>query len=237
MKMRELNAYKSSYRKSDVLVQDFMGKVYLWMAAGLCATGAVSYLMLNSQTMLEFLIGQGMGPIFVLFLVELGLVFYLSSRIMTLSQSAARTLFLVYAVLNGVTLAPIFLIYTSESITSAFFVSAGMFGVMGAYGTMTKRDLSGWGDFLMMGLIGIIIASVVNLFMKSEMVMWVTTYIGVFVFLGLTAYDTQKLRTIARDNSISEDIRDNLSILGALTLYLDFLNLFLKMLRIMGKRR
>lgn len=235
--MPEMRTYRASIERGDVLAQGFMSKVYLWMTMGLCATGAVSYYTIRSEAMLGLLIGHGLAPFFLLFLVELGLVWYLSSRIATLGPATASTLFFVYAALNGLTLAPAFLVVAKDSIASAFFVSAGMFGAMSLYGTMTKRDLSGMRDFLMMGLIGIIIASLVNWFLKSEMVMWVTTYIGVIVFLGLTAYDTQKLRAIARDGSMNEDLRSNLSVLGALTLYLDFINLFIMMLRIMNRNR
>lgn len=238
--MRELRTYKKSYEnngRSGILVQEFMGKVYRWMSMGLCATGVVSYFAVRFEPLMILLFGQGMMPIIVLCVVEVGLVLYLSKNIMELDSGRASMLFFVYAALNGLTLAPIFLVYTSESITSTFFVTAGMFGAMSLYGTVTKSDLSGWRDFLYMGLIGIIIASLVNIFLKSEMVMWVTTYIGIFVFLGLTAYDTQRLRAIAQDNSINENNKNSLSIYGALILYLDFLNLFLKLLRVMGKRK
>jgi len=235
--MGELSGYKRSYAKSDILAQSFMSKVYLWMAFGLCATGAVSYFAVRSAPLLNVLFGRGFAPFFVLVVIELGMVMYLASRVMTLNPATAKLLFFLYAALNGLTLAPIFLVYTRESLASTFFVSAAMFGVMAMYGTRTKRDLTEAGDFFRMGLIGVIIASLVNMFLKSEMIMWVTTYIGVFVFLGLTAYDTQKLRSMARENSVSDDVMENFSVLGALTLYLDFLNLFLLMLRIMGKRR
>ncbi|MBP9627369.1 MAG: Bax inhibitor-1/YccA family protein, partial [Synergistaceae bacterium] len=122
-------------------------------------------------------------------------------------------------------------------IASAFFITAGTFGAMSVYGYTTKRDLSGWGSFLMMGLIGVIIASVVNIWMRNEMMMWVISYITVFVFVGLTAYDTQKLKNIARNLGKDENLRSNIAIVGALTLYLDFINLFITILRITGKRR
>lgn len=234
--MQEIKSYRTSIDRGDVLAQGFMSKVYLWMTFGLCATGAVSYYVAHSAAMLNLLFGNGIAPIMVLFVVEIGIVIYLSARVMTLNPTTASALFFIYAALNGLTIAPIFLVYTRESLSSAFFVTAGMFGVMSLYGTVTKRDLTSWGDFLMMGLIGVIIASVVNMFLKNETVMWVTTIIGVIVFVGLTAYDTQKLRKIARETSLSEDVRSNLSVMGALTLYLDFINLFLLMLRFMRRR-
>ncbi|MGB7630272.1 MAG: Bax inhibitor-1/YccA family protein [Candidatus Deferrimicrobium sp.] len=173
---------------------------------------------------------------FGLILGELGLVFYLSSRVMSMSSAAAKGTFLLFAALNGVTLASIFLVYTAGSIASTFMVSAATFGAMSAYGMATKRDLTGFGSFVVMGLFGVVIASVVNLFLKSEAVYWVTTYIGVLVFVGLSAYDTWKLKRMAETSGYGEALA-NLSILGALTLYLDFVNLFLMLLRLLGRRR
>lgn len=234
--MQEIRSYRSTYG-SEALAQGFMNKVYLWMTIGLCLTGAVSYYAIRSLPLMRFLFASGIWPFLALVAVELGLVFFLSRNILTLSTTAASGMFLVYSALNGLTLAPLFLVYTSESIASTFFVSAGMFGAMSLYGTVTKRDLTDAGSFFRMGLVGIIIASAVNFFLKSEMVMWVTTIIGIFVFLGLTAYDTQKLRELAAGTAENDGVHANLAVLGALTLYLDFINLFIMMLRIMGKRR
>jgi hypothetical protein len=146
-------------------------------------------------------------------------------------------MFLFYSALSGVTFASIFLIYTSSSIASAFFVAAGTFGAMSVYGYVTKRDLSGWGSFLFMGLIGIVIASVVNIFMQSPIIHYVTSYVGVLVFVGLTAYDTQKIKRIGAAGFADGESRHKAAIIGALHLYLDFINLFLMLLRIMGDRR
>ena len=154
-----------------------------------------------------------------------------------MSASLATGVFMLYAGLNGLTFSLIFLTYTTSSITSAFLVTAGTFGAMSLYGYTTKKDLTSWGSFLFMGLIGIIIASLVNLFMQSEMIYWITTYAGVLIFVGLTAYDTQKIKemNIIGNEGTEEDHKE--AIIGALTLYLDFINLFLMILRIMGDRR
>jgi len=149
----------------------------------------------------------------------------------------ATLMFLLYSALNGVTFAAIFLVYTQSSIANAFLVTAGTFAGMSLYGMVTKRDLTGLGSFMFMGLIGIIIASVVNIFLHSEMIYWITSYIGVFVFVGLTAYDTQKLKMIGQQGFANGESRQKMAILGALTLYLDFINLFLMLLRVMGDRR
>jgi FtsH-binding integral membrane protein len=212
----------------------FFPRVYGWMALGLLVSAVASFALLASPSAMKFIFGAKF-VYFGLILGELGLVFYLSSRVMTMSAAAAKGTFLVFAGLNGVTLASIFLIYTAGSIASTFMVSAATFGAMSAYGMATKRDLTGFGSFVIMGLFGIVIASVVNLFLKSEAVYWITTYVGVLVFVGLSAYDTWKLKRMAETPEYGE-VLANLSILGALTLYLDFVNLFLMLLRLQGRR-
>jgi len=173
-----------------------------------------------------------------LFIAEIGLVFVLSGMINRLSGSMATTLFMIFSVVNGLSLTPIFLAYTHSSIASVFFITAGMFAALSFYGYSTKRDLTAVGRFLFMGLIGIVIASIVNIFMKSEPLMWAMTYIGVFIFAGLTAYDTQKLKNIGMNiSSDDSNVFRRFVILGALTLYLDFINLFIMLLRILGDRR
>jgi len=216
--------------------QRFMVRVYNWMGAGLGMTGGVSWYVSTNETILNILVTQ---PIlfFGLFLVELGLVFYLAARVMQMEVSQAMAVFFLYAGLNGVTLAPLFLLYTTASLASTFFVTAGMFGAMSFYGYTTKKDLTSWGSFLFMGLIGIIIASVVNMFLNNSMLYWIISYAGVLIFIGLTAYDTQKIKemNILGNEGTDEDTKE--AIRGALKLYLDFLNLFLMLLRIMGTRR
>ena len=156
---------------------------------------------------------------------------------MQMSASQAMAVFFLYAGLNGITLAPLFLLYTTASLASTFFVTAGMFGAMSFYGYTTKKDLTSWGSFLFMGLIGIIIASVVNIFLQNSMLYWVISYAGVLIFIGLTAYDTQKIKemNILGNEGTEEDTKE--AIRGALKLYLDFINLFIMLLRIMGTRR
>ncbi|TKB07655.1 Bax inhibitor-1/YccA family protein [Desulforhopalus sp. IMCC35007] len=214
----------------------FLAKTFNWMAVGLAITGIVAYL--TASTGLAYSI-IGSPLFYVLVFAELGLVFYLSARISKIQASTASGLFIGYSVLNGLTLSVIFLAYTSSSIAATFFITAGMFGAMAVYGLVTKRDLSAWGSFLFMGLIGIIIASVVNIFLQSSAVSWVVSMIGVLVFTGLTAYDVQKIKRIGEDGIMSqgnEAIRKG-SIMGALTLYLDFINLFLMLLRFFGGSR
>jgi uncharacterized protein len=210
----------------------FIRSVYAWMFGGLLITAAAALWVVKSESMQQLIFGNRMMP-WILMLAELGLVFYLSARITKMSAAAAASAFLIFALLNGLTLSAIFFLYTAGSIVQAFVTSAGMFGAMSVYGMVTKRDLTSWGSFFFMGLIGIVLCSVVNIFLKSPGLAWVISIVGVFVFLGLTAYDTQKLKTLAT----APELRENLAIIGALALYLDFINLFLFLLRIFGNRR
>ena len=230
---------KSRYASQDAIAaeqQRFMVRVYNWMGGGLALTGAMAWFTSTNETILNLLVTQPILFI-VLLLVELGLVFYLAARVMQMSASQASGVFFLYASLNGVTLAPLFLLYTSTSLASTFAVTAGMFGAMSFYGYTTKKDLTSWGSFLFMGLIGIIIASVVNWFLKSSAVYWIVTYAGILIFVGLTAYDTQKIKemNILGNEGTDEDTKE--AIRGALKLYLDFINLFIMLLRVMGDRR
>ena len=211
----------------------FLNQVYAWMASGLLITAVVAYVVANSMELLLFSFQYR----WILFIAQLGLVFVLAGRINTLSHSAATGMFLIYSALMGMTLSGILVIYTSESIASVFAITAGTFGGMSLYGYTTKRDLSGMGSMLFMALLGIIIASFVNFFLRSEGLMWLLTYAGVLIFVALTAYDTQKLKKMAEQFAGDEEATKKFAIFGALTLYLDFLNLFLYLLRIFGKRR
>ncbi len=221
----------------DVLVNDFVRSVYNWMAIGLALTGFVAYYVSGNMPILRFI----SSPVIqiVLFLGVLGLVFAIGGVIDKISAGTATFLFVLYSTLMGVLLAPIFLVYTGASITKTFFVCAGTFTVCSIYGWMTKKDLTSWGGFLMMGLIGIIIASLVNFFVRSSAMSMVISYIGVLVFVGLTAYDTQKIKqmAIAQPAGLDGAVIRKGAILGALTLYLDFINLFLMFLRIFGSSR
>jgi FtsH-binding integral membrane protein len=216
----------------------FLAKVFNWMAIGLGLTGLAAFLTVNSQAALQFVFGNKM-VFYGLIFGELGLVFYLSARIERISAAAATGLFIVYSILNGVTLSAILLLYTMTSVAATFFITAGMFGAMAVYGFVTKKDLSSWGSFLFMGLIGIIIAMVVNIFMASSMMSWVISGIGVIIFTGLTAYDVQQITRLGAQGIMdggAAAIRKG-AIMGALKLYLDFINLFLMLLRFLGDRR
>ncbi|MBU0960401.1 MAG: Bax inhibitor-1/YccA family protein [Proteobacteria bacterium] len=214
----------------------FLAKVFNWMAVGLGLTGVVAWFTASSGLAMQLVA----SPVFMILLfAELGLVFYLSARIDKIQAGTATGLFIGYAVLNGLTLSMVFLAYTQSSIAATFFITAGMFGSMAVYGLVTKRDLSAWGSFLFMGVIGIIIASVVNIFLKSSSLYWAISLIGVFVFVGLTAYDVQKIKTIGEQGIMEqgdETVRKG-AIMGALALYLDFINLFLMLLRFFGGSR
>lgn len=214
----------------------FLAKVFNWMAAGLGLTGVVAFLSMASG--LTYAIVN--SPIFmVLILAELGMVFFLSARVEKIQAGTAAGLFIGYSALNGLTLSSIFLAYTSTSIAATFFITAGMFGAMAVFGLVTKRDLSGMGSFMFMGLIGIIIASVVNIFMQSPAVYWAISFLGVVIFTGLTAYDVQKIKEMGESGILSqgESAIKKGAIMGALTLYLDFINLFLMLLRFFGGSR
>lgn len=209
-------------------------RVFGWMFFGLMITGITAVFTANAlfSGAIEF-----SYPVFlVLALIELGLVWFLAARAMRMSYGAAAAAFIVYSVINGVTLSTIFLAYTASSIAYVFFISAAFFGFMCVYGMVTKQNLASMGSLLMMGLIGLIIASVINIFLHSTTLYWIISFVGVAVFLGLTAYDTQKIKDI-HYSFAGTDKERNVAIIGALTLYLDFVNLFLYILRILGKRR
>ncbi len=224
--------------QTQVLVNSFIQSTYNWMAAGLLITGAVALFVANSETMLKLIFGNQL-IFFGLIIGELVLVFSISARVNKMQASTATALFILYSALNGATISFIFLAYTRSSIATAFFVAAGTFLACSVYGYVTKRDLTSIGSFMFMGLIGIIIASLVNLFVKSSAMAMIISYIGVFIFIGLTAYDTQKLKHMAMTQPAGLDagvIRKG-AILGALSLYLDFINMFLFLLHIFGMGR
>lgn len=218
-------------------LRSIMRNVYLWMTGGLALTGIVALLVSRSPGIMSALVSNR-GLFIVLFIAEIGLVIYLSARIQKMKPGTAVLGFITYAALNGITLSLILLAYTGVTIATAFFVTAGTFAGMSVYGSVTKRDLSKIGSYLMMALIGIIIASVVNLFLRSSALYWVVSYLGVAVFLGLTAWDTQIIKgwSDSLSGKVSEGEYVKISILGALKLYLDFINLFLFFLRIFGRR-
>ncbi len=198
---------------------------------GLGLTGLAAFATVLNAGFLMFLVKGGM---WLFFIVELFLVFWLSANIRRLSASAATMLFLVYSALNGVTLSSIFLVYTATSISVTFFICAAMFAGVSLYGWVTKQDLTSVGSFCAMAIWGVLIASLVGMFFRAPAFHWILSYVGVAVFIGLTAYDTQKLKWIHQN---AQGAADQLAILGALALYLDFVNMFLFLLRIFGRRR
>jgi len=225
-------------QRTEVLVNDFIRSVYNWMCIGLALTGFVAYYVSNSESMMRFVFGNSF-VFFGLILAELALVFSISGMVNRMSAGTATTLFVVYSGLNGVTLSFIFLVYAKASIVSTFFICAATFLACSVYGWTTKKDLTSWGGFLTMGLIGIIIASLVNMFIRSSAMNAIVSYIGVIVFVGLTAYDTQRLKNMAltQPAGLEGAVVRKGAILGALSLYLDFINLFLMLLRIFGQSR
>ena len=225
-----------SAEEAEELQRAFLVKVYGWMMAGLLVTGVMSLVTINTPGLLELLFSSR-WTVIGLFVVQIGLVGWLSVRIEHMSAATATMVFVGYAALTGLTLSAIFLIYTAESLASTFFITAGTFGAMSVYGYVTKRDLTGFGSFLMMGLIGMIIASVVNIFLQSSMLYWISTYIGIFIFVGLTAYDTQKIKNMSEVALMGAEVEQKGAIMGALRLYLDFINLFLLLLRVTGSRK
>jgi len=227
-------SFGAQQAQTDAIVGQVMAKVFGWMAVGLGLSGVVAFGVASSAAAQQLVWGNRFTWM-VLLAVEVGIVWFLSARIATLSPTAAKAGFVAYSAINGLTLSFIFLMYQLGSIASTFFITAGMFAAMAVYGFVTKRDLSGWGSFLFMGLIGVIIASVVNMFVSSSMLYWGITFAGVIVFVGLTAYDVQKIRAMALGGGGIHE--DNIAVYGALSLYLDFINLFIMLLRIFGDRR
>lgn len=213
-----------------------MRKVYLWMTLALMLTGVSAYYVATSPSLLLAIFSSKL-VFFGLMGAELGLVFWISSRIQSLSLATASILFCIYAILNGVTMSAIFLVYTAASIATTFFITAGTFAVMALIGTITKTDLSKMGNILLMALIGIIIASVVNIFLGNPMLHIIISALGVLIFTGLTAYDAQKIRGMLINCNEVNDSTQKLAVIGALNLYLDFINLFIYLLRFFGDRK
>ncbi len=228
----ELSAQRTMDRS---VAATFMRNVYYWMAGALTITGLTAMLVANNPTWMQIIFGNA-ALIWGLFIGELVLVMILSAAINRMSFSTATILFILYSIINGVTLSSIFVVYTAGSLASTFFITAGMFGALAVYGTVTKKDLSGIGRFMFMTLIGLIIASIVNIFMHSETLYWITTFVGVVVFAGLTAWDAQKIQQLALSVDGESETSQKMALLGSLTLYLDFINLFLYLLRLFGKR-
>lgn len=214
----------------------FFVRVYGWMTLALIITGLTAFKTATSPELIQFVFGERF-VFYGLLILELVLVGVLSGAINKMTAVTATIIFALYSILNGLTLACIFFAFTTESIANVFFIAAGTFAAMSAYGYFTKKDLTKIGNVLIMALIGLIIASVVNIFLQSEMLYWISSYVGVLIFVGLIAYDTQKLKklNVIGNEGTDEDKKE--AIIGALILYLDFINLFLYLLRIFGKRK
>lgn len=232
--------YQRSYDERPVELSEafpvLMRKVYVWMSLALLITGMTAYYVATNETLM-FAILTNEILFYGLIIAELALVFGVSAAINRLSLLTATLMFLLYSVINGATLSVIFLIYQMSSIATVFFITAGTFGTMASIGYTTKKDLSSMGRILFMALIGIIIATVVNIFIKSDGLTMILSYIGVLVFVGLTAWDSQKIKQmLLQATGVDEGIK-KIALLGALTLYLDFVNLFIYLLRIFGRRR
>jgi FtsH-binding integral membrane protein len=232
--MTPQSAFSAASAVTAERITAFLRKVYGWMFVGLGITATVALGVASSPTIAQALFTNRF-LFFGLVIAELGLVFYLSARVQKLAPSTAVGLFLLYSALNGLTLSFIFLAYTGTSIATTFFVTAGMFGALALYGTTTKRSLAGIGQFVFMGLIGVVLASIVGMFWRSEGLQFVISIVGVIVFTGLTAWDAQRLKVMAAQ--VPEGQYGSYSVVGALSLYLDFINLFLFMLRFLGGRR
>ena len=249
-KQNILNKVKEAQQSSVVMdegLRAYMLKVYNYMATGILLTGIVALLtfkmsvVTNESGSIVGLTSMGnaiymSGLKWLVMLAPLGIVFYMSARINKMSASSAQTTFWAFASLMGLSLSSILLVYTGMSVTRVFFICSATFGAMSIYGYTTKRDLTKLGSFLMMGLIGIIIASIVNIFMKSSMMYFVISILGVLIFVGLTAYDTQKIKNMYAVSDTGE-LMGKKAVMGALTLYLDFINLFIMLLRLFGQRR
>jgi len=221
------------YRDADV-VAAFMRGVYGWMCGGLAITAGTAWLVASSPALTAAIFGNRM-VFWILAIAQLGIVFALSARVDRMASGTASMLFVIYSALTGVTLSAILLVYTGESVFTTFLVAAGMFGALAMYGTVTRRELSGLGQFLFMGLIGLVLASIVGIFWHNDALQFLISFIGVIVFAGLTLYDAQRLKQLAF--ATTTGAVTGATIVGALALYLDFINLFLFLLRFMGNRR
>lgn len=223
-------------REQSLQVSAVLKEVYLWMTAALIISGFSAVVTVQLPSLLSFLYSS---PYILLglFGAELLLVVVLTASLSSISFQTASLLYILYSVINGVTMSSILLLYTKESIAGTFFITAGTFAAMSLYGYTTQKDLSTVGNLCFMGLIGLIIASIVNLFMGSSTLYWIVTYVGVLVFVGLTAWDTQKIKAMCTDLEPDTELTKKVALMGALQLYLDFINLFLYLLRIFGKRK
>lgn len=233
--MHEDDVIVNYYEKNERVVNTAFAKVFIWMFIGLLVTGITAIVTVMSPTLLTaiFLDGAYIG----LFIAEIVLVILLSARLSKMSKTAAKVSFLLYSVVNGLTLSSIFMLYPSPLIVSVFFITAGMFAVMGIYGYTTKSDLTKMGSILMMALIGLLIATVVEIFWFNNTFTFMVAAVGVLIFVGLTAYDIQKIKVLSEQIENDSELMEKFAIYGALMIYLDFINIFLKLLRLLGRSR
>lgn len=242
-RMASQSETSAASRGFDAGLRDYMLRIYNYMTGALVITGLVAYFASQSDAFMSMMFSQGeQGPkmsmlAYVVMFAPLGVVFYLSARIQKMSFSAAQAWFWGFSVLMGLSLYYVFALYTGQSVTRVFFITATTFGATSLYGYTTKKDLTSMGSFLMMGVIGLIVASVVNMFLGSSALNFAISIIGVGIFIGLTAYDTQRLKATYYQFAGSEEGLRKTAIMGALSLYLDFINLFIMLLRLMGDRR
>ena len=229
-----MDAYTSNTVQAADRVSAFLWKVYSWMAIGLGLTALVAFAVAGSADLQRLLIGNRL-VFFALVIAQLGLVFFLSARADRLAPGTAAGLFTLYSALTGITMSVILLAYTGESVAMTFVVTAGMFGALALWGSTTKRSLAGAGQFFMMGLVGLILASVLGMFWHNDALQFLISVVGVIVFTGLTAYDAQRLKQMAL--ALPEGQVGSYAVVGALSLYLDFINLLLMLLRFTGSRR
>lgn len=231
------NVAEPTINDSSLTFSAVIAKVYVWMTLALVMTGLSAFYVAGNESILYAIINNRL-LFYGLLAAELALVWGLSANIMRLPFAMAGLLFAVYSILNGVTLSFLLLVYTAESVATTFFVTAGTFGAMSLVGAFIKRDLSGIGRFLVMALIGLIIGTIVNMFVASGALSWALTYAGVLIFCGLTAYDTQRMKEILRESEqLGHTNVLRIALMCSLTLYLDFINLFLYLLRLVGARR
>ena len=231
----DFNSIEST-RYSDSVVATLMRNVYIWMTLALVITGLTAMVTAKSEALMTFIFTNNWAVI-ALMILQLGLVFYFSARINRMSFSTATAVFILYSAITGLTFSSIFVVFSMSSIATTFFITAGMFAAMALVGSFTKKDLSGIGKFALMALIGLIIAGIVNMFLRNAMMDFIVSGIGVLVFAGLTAYDSQKIRQMLQMQSEINESTQKLALFGSLSLYLDFINIFLYLLRFFGSSR
>ena len=231
----DFNSIEST-RYSDSVVATLMRNVYIWMTLALVITGLTAMVTAKSEALMTFIFTNNWALI-ALMILQLGLVFYFSARLNRMSFSTATAVFILYSAITGLTFSSIFVVFSMNSIATTFFITAGMFAAMALVGSFTKKDLSGMGKFALMALIGLIIAGIVNMFLRNAMMDFIVSGIGVLVFAGLTAYDSQKIRQMLQMQSEINESTQKLALFGSLSLYLDFINIFLYLLRFFGSSR